>query len=114
RKAVRTSSGAALVVPFAAAEPWPDALVRLRALGFVVAATTPDPAGMDIGTFIGTPAARGRVAVVLGTEGQGLTPGAMALADVRVRIPMSGALDSLNIAMAAGIVLHRLHDVQSA
>ena len=112
RKAIRTSSGAALVVPFAAATPWPDALDRLRTGGFVIAATTPDDGAMDIGEFVGTAAARGRVAVLLGTEGHGLTAEALARADVRLRIPMSGALDSLNIATAAGIALHRLHEVR--
>jgi tRNA G18 (ribose-2'-O)-methylase SpoU len=112
RKAIRTSSGAALVVPFATAAPWPDVLDQLRAKGFVIAATTPDEGAMDIGEFASRPAARGRVAVLFGTEGQGLTPEALARADVRLRIPMTGALDSLNIATAAGIVLHRLHEAR--
>ena len=112
RKAIRTSSGAALVVPHAAAAPWPDALDQLRGRGFRIAAMTPDAGAMDIGEFVGTAAARGRIAVLLGTEGHGLTAEASARADVRLRIPMSttGALDSLNIATAAGIALHRLHE----
>ncbi len=112
RKAIRTSSGAALVVPHAAA-PWPEALDRLRAEGFAIAATTPSEGAMAIGTFVETPAARGRVAVLIGTEGHGLTAEALARADICVRIPMSGALDSLNLATATGIVLHRLHDARS-
>lgn len=112
RKAVRTSSGSALVVPFAAAAPWPDALERLRAKGFVIAAATPNDTALDIGTFVGTAAACGPIAVLLGTEGQGLTTEALARADVRLRIPMTGALDSLNIATAAGILLQRLHEVR--
>ena len=112
RKAIRTSSGAAFVVPCAEIAPWPEALDRLRARGFVIAATTPGGAAVDIGEFAGTSAARRRVAVIFGTEGQGVTAEALARSDVRVRIPMSGALDSLNIATAAGIVLHRLHDVR--
>jgi tRNA G18 (ribose-2'-O)-methylase SpoU len=112
RKAIRTSSGAALVVPFAAAAPWPDALDHLRAEGFVIAATTPDGEATDIGAFVGTAAARGRIAVLFGTEGHGLTADALARADIRLRIPMTGALDSLNIATTAGITLHRLHEVQ--
>jgi tRNA G18 (ribose-2'-O)-methylase SpoU len=112
RKAIRTSSGAALVVPFAAAAPWPEALDHLRAKGFVIAATTPDNEALDIGAFVGTVAARGRLAVLFGTEGNGLTADALARADIRLRIPMTGALDSLNIATTAGIALHRLHEVQ--
>lgn len=112
RKAIRTSAGAAFVVPFAAAAPWPDALDELRTHGYTIVATTPDTTAIDIGTFAGSAAARGKVAVLLGTEGQGLTPDALASADVRLRIPMSGALDSLNIATAAGITLQRLHEVR--
>lgn len=112
RKAIRTSSGAAFVVPVAEASPWPDALDHLRAAGFLVAATTPNEGAMDVGAFVGTAAARGRIAVLLGTEGHGLTAEALARADVRLCIPMGGALDSLNIATAAGIVLHRLHEVR--
>jgi tRNA G18 (ribose-2'-O)-methylase SpoU len=119
RKAIRTSSGATLTVPFAAAAPWPRALHELRAAGFVTVALTPDHDAMAIGTFVGTAAARGRVAVLLGTEGDGLTDEALAATDVRVRIPMHGpgeraasVLNSLNIATAAGIALHRLHEVR--
>jgi len=112
RKAIRTSSGAALVVPFADAAPWPDALDAMRARGFVIAAMTPDGGVTDIGEFVATADARGKIAVLLGTEGHGLTDDALARADVRLRIPMTGALDSLNIATAAGITLHRLHEVR--
>jgi tRNA G18 (ribose-2'-O)-methylase SpoU len=114
RKAIRTSSGAALVVPFASAEPWPDVLDTLRAAGFIVVATTPDVSAVEIGEFVGSPRVRERIAVVLGTEGEGLTPAALARADVRVRIPMAGALDSLNVGTTAGIVLHRIKDAQHA
>src|SRR6185503_18953736 len=43
RKAIRTSMGASLQLPFARADPWPDALIDLRALGFAVIAMTPAP-----------------------------------------------------------------------
>jgi tRNA G18 (ribose-2'-O)-methylase SpoU len=74
---------------------------------------------MTIGEFVGTAEAGGRVAVLLGTEGDGLTDEALAAADVCVRIPMhplpdrtASVLDSLNIATAAGIALHRLSEVR--
>jgi tRNA G18 (ribose-2'-O)-methylase SpoU len=114
RKAIRTSSGAALVVPISRAAPWPDALDGLRARGFLIAAITPADDATEIGLFVRIAAARARVALLFGTEGHGLTNDALERSDVRVRIPMSGALDSLNVAMAAGIVLHRLHEARAA
>ena len=57
------------MVPAVAASPWPAALDQLRASGFVIAATTPDADAMDVGAFVGTSDARGRVAVLLGTGG---------------------------------------------
>lgn len=113
RKAVRTSAGATMMVPFAEAEAWPEALDRLRGRGFTVAALTPASDAIDIGEFVRTPAARGKVALLMGTEGQGLTPEAFAHADVRVTIPMTGAADSLNVGVAAGIAIHRIRDART-
>jgi tRNA G18 (ribose-2'-O)-methylase SpoU len=50
----------------------------------------------------------GRVALLLGAEGDGLSPGALAAAGRRVRIPMRAGVDSLNVATAAAIVFQRL------
>jgi tRNA G18 (ribose-2'-O)-methylase SpoU len=113
RKAIRTSSGAALVVPRVQAEPWPEVLNRLRAAGVLIAAMTPAGDAIDIREFVEAPIARGRIAVLMGTEGHGLTAEGLACADIRVRIPMAGGLDSLNVATAAGIILHRLHEVRA-
>lgn len=112
RKAIRTSAGAALVVPFATGLACPDTLDQLRARGFVIAALTPSNSAVNIGEFVATEAATGPLAVLLGSEGHGLSADALERADVQLQIPMSGALDSLNIATAAGIALHRLHDVR--
>jgi tRNA G18 (ribose-2'-O)-methylase SpoU len=62
-----------------------------------------DPSGDGRG--VGTPRA-GRVAVMLGAEGPGLSPAALAAADVAVRIPMHGDVDSLNVGHAAAIAFH--------
>ena len=61
RKAIRTSSGAALVVPFAQADPWPDALQHLRAKGFHIVATTPDSGATEIGAFVQRSDAHGKL-----------------------------------------------------
>jgi tRNA G18 (ribose-2'-O)-methylase SpoU len=104
RKAIRTSMAATLRIPFARLEPWPDALESLRADGFAIVALTPDPSARSIGEFH-RHAPSGRLALLFGSEGSGLTGGAQALADERVRIPIQPAVDSLNLAVASGIAL---------
>ncbi|HEY6892796.1 MAG TPA: RNA methyltransferase [Rhodanobacteraceae bacterium] len=107
RKAVRTSMGAVLSTPFARANEWPQALAQLRADGFTIAALTPRDPSTSIDDFVrvGRPE---RLAIVAGTEGSGLTVEADALADVRLRIPIADAVDSLNVAVAVGIALYAL------
>ena len=107
RKAIRVSMGGTLVVPFARAAPWPGALARLREHGFTVVALTPDGDldVADLGTSRPVPE---RVALLLGAEGEGVSPAARAAADVAVAIRMAGRGHSLNVATASGIALHRL------
>ena len=110
RKAVRTSMGAVLRVPFARAGEWPRAVDDLRGAGFIVAALTPRAAGSP-GEPLESFAARARgerVALVVGTEGAGLSPEVESIADARVTIPMTAGIDSLNLAVASGIALYEL------
>ncbi|MFK7898073.1 MAG: TrmH family RNA methyltransferase [Myxococcota bacterium] len=103
RKAIRTSMGGTLCVPFGKAENLVELLRALRALGYAVWAFDPtEPA-----TNLGMPGSeeQGPLALLFGTEGPGLTPAALAEADLRVRIPMEAGVDSLNVAAAAGIGL---------
>ena len=106
RRSVRVSIGHVLRVPFARAGAWPGALAELRSRGFRVAALTPggDVALPDLPDL---PAA-GRWAVMVGAEGSGLSPGALAEADVAVRIPMAAGVDSLNVATAAAVALYQV------
>ena len=105
RKAIRTSVGAALVVPFARAEPWPAVLDELRARGFATVALTPAPTAKTIRTV--AKAIGGRpFALVLGHEGEGLTDLALAACEYRARIPITSHVDSLNVATAAAIALY--------
>jgi tRNA G18 (ribose-2'-O)-methylase SpoU len=106
RKAIRTSMAATLQVPYARVAEWPRGLEALRARGFSIAALSPRGPSVLHTDFA---AARlPRTALLVGTEGDGLTADAEAAADVRVRIPISGAVDSLNLAVAVGIALHQL------
>jgi len=113
RKAIRVSMGAALRVPFAHAEPWADSLARLNRAGFTVVALTPAPDAVDISDVHRALSRPRRVALLLGTEGAGLSADALAASDLRVRIPMAPGVDSLNVASAAAVALHRLaHDAR--
>jgi tRNA G18 (ribose-2'-O)-methylase SpoU len=107
RKAIRTSMGAALRVPFARAQDWPGVLSQVRAAGFTIVALTPHEPSEPLDAFQ-VRTRPDRVALVLGAEGAGLTPSVEATADHRVRIPTSDGVDSLNLAVAAGIVLYSL------
>ncbi|MDA3630804.1 RNA methyltransferase [Saccharopolyspora sp. WRP15-2] len=105
RRSVRVSMGHVLRVPFAHLESWPEDLKLLRDNDFRIAALTPRAdskslrdAGLD----------QGRVAVLLGSEGPGLTDEAIDSADLAVRIPMAGGVDSLNVATAGAIAFHAM------
>lgn len=106
RRAVRVSMGTVFQVPWTRVPVWPGGLDDLRAAGFTVAALALTPAAVPMDEFVrATP---GRVALVLGTEGDGLAPGTVAAADVAVRIPMHGGVDSLNVAAAAAVAVYAL------
>jgi tRNA G18 (ribose-2'-O)-methylase SpoU len=107
RKAIRTSMAATLSVPFARAVRWPAALDDIRSAGFRVVALTPATPADELERFAENlrPAP---LALVIGTEGAGLSGAALALVDHRVRIPVRPEVDSLNLATAAAIALYRL------
>lgn len=100
RRCVRVSMGHVMHVPFARFERWPNALDELRSLGFIVAALAPSG-----DTTLGEIQAE-RIAFLLGAEGPGLSEEAMKHSDVRVRIPMVEAVDSLNVGTAAAIAFY--------
>ncbi|MGW4211471.1 TrmH family RNA methyltransferase [Lentzea sp. NPDC004789] len=105
RRSVRVSMGHVLRVPFATTDQWPSALNLLRHKGFTVAALTPRASALHLADA----GLRGRrVAVLLGSEGPGLTEEAIAAADVAVRIPMSSGVDSLNVATAGAVAFYAL------
>jgi len=107
RKAIRTSMAATLSIPFARAARWPDALDDIRAAGFRVVALTPTAPADELERFATNPGPD-PLALLIGTEGAGLSDGALALAHGRVRIPVRPEVDSLNLATAAAIALYRL------
>ena len=105
RRSVRVSMGHVLRVPFAPLQEWPGGLDMLRAKGFRVVALTPREGSVGLADA----GLRGeRVAVLLGSEGPGLTEEALEAADVAVRIPMAPGVDSLNVATAAAVVFYAI------
>lgn len=105
RRSVRVSMGTVFQVPWTRVESWPG-LGPLHDAGFTVAALALTDDSVSLEDFAASPACTGagsRVALVLGTEGDGLSRGALAAADVVVRIPMAGGVDSLNVAAAAAV-----------
>lgn len=106
RRSVRVSMGNVLHVPFTRLSPWPSGLATLRRAGFRLLALTPAPHARPLRSV--TPRRSDRVAVMLGTEGPGLSGDALGRADELVRIPMAPGVDSLNVATAAAIAFHHL------
>ena len=97
---VRGSKGTVFTVPVAAASTG-ETMAWLRARGVRTVATTPDTDLLHTGADL-----TGAVAVLVGTEKHGLTDDVLAEADLRVRIPMNGMVNSLNVATAAAVVLY--------
>ena len=110
RKAIRTSMAATLRVPFARladrASEWPSALGGLRERGFTLVALTPARLARDLDEFAAS-SRPARLALLLGSEGPGLSDAASTAVDHHVRIPVNPDVDSLNLAVAAGIALYR-------
>lgn len=101
RRAIRVSMGTVFQVPWTRIDPWPGGMDVLRDSGFTVAALalSDDAVGLD-DLAANQPE---RLALVLGTEGDGLSRRAVEGADVVVTIPMAGGVDSLNVAAAGAV-----------
>ena len=104
RRSLRVSMGHVLRVPFARL----DALRILRHAGFCVVALTPARDAESLASLAKDAARPAKVALLLGAEGPGLSDAWLAEADRRVRIPMAGGVDSLNVAVAAALALYEL------
>lgn len=106
RKALRVGMGHPLSVPFGWAQDAEALLAALRRGGFETAALTPSSAAESLERWADrSVAAPDRLALLVGAEGAGLSPEVLDAADRRVRIPMAGETDSLNVATAAAVAL---------
>ena len=111
RRSVKVSMGAVFAIPYARMSDWFDGLADLQSVGFRVLALTPDESATPISAALKR--AGDRVALVFGTEGDGLSARWLHAADEAVRIPMNRAaraagVDSLNVVAAAAIACHLL------
>jgi tRNA G18 (ribose-2'-O)-methylase SpoU len=102
RRCVRVSVGQVLRVPFTRLAPWPAALADLTGWGFSIVALDPHATATTDSIPTGS-----RVALMVGSEGSGLSRAAKGYASHQIRIPMASGADSLNVATALAIALHR-------
>lgn len=108
RRSIKVAMGAVFSLPWARMEHWGSGLDRLREAGFTTVAmalredsVTLDEAAARVGD--------GRVALLLGTEGAGLSEHWLGQADLVARIPMQHGIDSLNVAAAAAVACYVLN-----
>jgi tRNA G18 (ribose-2'-O)-methylase SpoU len=106
RRSVRVSMGTVLQIPWTRLDEWPRGADQLHDAGFEIAALALDHAAVDLAEFARHPPAR--IALLLGTEGDGLSRPALEAADTVVTIPMSRGVDSLNVAAASAVALWAL------
>jgi tRNA G18 (ribose-2'-O)-methylase SpoU len=109
RRAIKVSMGAVFAIPYARMTGWRGGLAEIRGSGFQLFALTPDQAALPVERI---PAGE-RVALMLGTEGDGLSSRWLHEADRAVCIPMNPdamacGVDSLNVVAAAAIACHEL------
>ena len=100
-KALRGSMGSALRLPIAAGQNAEQAIANARSKGCRIVATVPRG-----GTDVSAAKLTGPLAVLIGGEGQGLSPAVVADADERVTIPMKPPVESLNTAVTAALILY--------
>lgn len=104
RRCGRVSMGEAFGTPYARLDGFPDGLNPLKEAGFEVLALTPAVDAVPLPEI--RLRADAKVALLLGSEGPGLTEEAMAASHRRVKIPMSGAADSINVGSAAAVAFY--------
>ena len=104
RRSIKVSMGAVFTVPWTRIDPWPDALALLQDRDMRTFALS--PSGSTSLRELDPPPPRW--ALILGTEGAGLSDAAVAQCDDLIRIPMSSGVDSLNVAAASAVACYAL------
>ncbi len=108
RRAVKVSMGAVFSLPWARLPEWAGTPDRLHTAGFVTVAMTPGGDAADLASVSERLRAEPKLAIMVGTEGAGLSDRWTAGATHRLRIPMTAGIDSLNVAAATAIACYSL------
>ena len=103
RRSVKVAMGAVFSVPYARMDDWYDGVTAIAQAGFTTVALTPADDAVDIEQAV---AGVERVALLMGSEGHGLSERWMRSADVRAVIAMAAGIDSLNVAAAAAVACY--------
>lgn len=108
RRVLRTSMGTVLRLPVIQTDSWAETVRMLNEAGFETIAAILDPSAEPLAKF----KPPRRAALLLGNEDAGLAPDLVSLCTRRVTMPMTPGTDSLNVAVAAGILMHHLVTAQ--
>lgn len=104
RRAVRVSMGTVFQVPWTRFEAWPQGIELLQDEGYVVAGMTLGAGAITLDQLVEED--HEKLAIVLGSEGHGITPKVDRRLDRRVTIPMMNGVDSLNVAAASAVAFY--------
>lgn len=108
RRSIKVAMGAVFSLPWARLPDWSGAVGLLREAGFRVVALALTPDARDLATVAADLGSDQKVALLLGTEGDGLSARWLAAADETAIIPMAAGIDSLNVAAAAAVACYAL------
>jgi tRNA G18 (ribose-2'-O)-methylase SpoU len=112
RRSIRVSMGTVFQVPWTRIDPWPQGIGLLHDAGLTVAAMALSDDSVSLDDLETHPP--DRLALVVGTEGDGLSHRTVAEADLTLRIPMAGGVDSLNVAAASAVAMWALRPRRNA
>jgi tRNA G18 (ribose-2'-O)-methylase SpoU len=104
RRSIKVSMGTVFQVPWTRLSSWPGDLSLLKERGFVTAALALTDDSISLDELVAR--RDDKLALIFGTEGHGLKPHVLEEADLTVRIPMAGGVDSLNVASSAAVAFY--------
>jgi len=100
---VKSSAGAIYTLPICRSENLKDSIEYLKNSGLKILAATEKGEEVYYNEKL-----TGPVALIMGSEGEGISPEYLKRSDLLVRIPMKGTIDSLNVSVAAGVLLYEI------